>query len=398
MPPIKEQYFKDLGDYYDNVVEFETLRGETADLQEPVFLLQPQPHDTFESIPVKPSPQDLSYAVFAKDSYNPIEERRSFNNYDYLPEESTNRIATYTSDVNNELVFAIKGTNPDEPVADFFRNSGIALGSLGTVIGLETFVTGPQLKEYKDHIKSVRNKYLDKKVKVVGHSQGGSYANYIGVDEPDYDVITYNMGTGFPFMSNSLKCRLSDCNNISNYRVVGDWSSILGGQGNSFMLRPKLIDEELIKQAEEVEKFYLPSEVFVAHGVNQFIGRDKKKLKTDYGIYGRKIAGRLGAVGLGLISEGYDIEKFLKGQAVERGYFMPETIPTRPRTLRGDRFMKRVDWIKEQQGLGFSNFYGPMRKKIGIATSFLGVGAGQLLGEKLYDYVLKPSPEELAPF
>jgi len=285
--------FKTMGDYYDSVIEFETLREQQPELTEPELpsVLQGQPHETFESIPVTPDVSDMSYALFAKDSYQPIDKRKDINNYDYLQEDSTDKIATYKSDVDNELVFAFKGTNADDPVGDFYRNSRIALGSVGSILGLGLFDT---LQEYKDHINKVKVKHTDKKIKLVGHSQGGSYANYIGIDNPDYDTITYNMGTGLPFFSDSIKCKLGNCNNIKNYRVVGDWASSFGGQGNTFMLRPKKVDRELIEQAEKAERFYLPGDVFQAHGINQFIDRDPNDLKSDYGIYGRKIAQRAG--------------------------------------------------------------------------------------------------------
>jgi len=426
--------FKTMGDYYNNVIEFETLREQQPELTEPELpsVLQGNPHEIFESIPVTPDVSDMSYALFAKDSYNPIDKRKDINNYDYLKEDSTDKIATYKSDVDNELVFAFKGTNPDDPVGDFYRNSRIALGSVGSILGLGLFDT---LQEYKDHINKVKVKHTDKKIKLVGHSQGGSYANYIGIDNPDYDTITYNMGTGLPFFSDSIKCKLGNCNNIKNYRVVGDWASSFGGQGNTFMLRPKQVDRELIKQSESVERFYLPSEVFQAHGINQFIDRDPNDLKSDYGIYGRKIAERAGSL-VGAFVEPIIQqkigEKIIRGSMVgSRGtLFSPlrerpspiaepsvdpygSPLPTRLASEIGfvspevatalqpqsviSQITSRVPDVRLADIMSLGTFTKTLQIK-NVGGAVLGASIGNISGGLIYDLLLKPSEESLVKF
>jgi hypothetical protein len=427
--------FKTMGDYYDNVIEFETLREQQPELTEPELpsVLQGEPHETFESIPVTPDVSDMSYALFAKDSYNPIDKRTDINNYDYLEEHSTDKIATYKNDVDNELVFAFKGTNPDDPVGDFYRNSRIALGSVGSILGVGSAYDN--LQEYKNHVNKIKNIYPEHKIKLTGHSQGGTYANYIGIDNPDYDTITYNMGTGIPFVTDAIKCKLGNCNNIKNYRIVGDWASAFGGQGNTFLLRPKQIDRELIKQAEAVERFYLPSEVFQAHGINQFIDRDPSDLKTDYGVYGRKIAERAGSlVGAFVepIIQKNIAEKIIKGGMVgSRGtLFSPlrerptpiaepsvdpyaSPIPTRLASEIGfvspevatalqppsliSQITSRVPDVRLADIMSLETFTKGLQIK-NVGGAVLGASLGGIGGGLIYDLLLKPSEKQLVKF
>jgi hypothetical protein len=430
MPPIPvdDEYLKNMGNYYDNIIEFETLREQQPELIEPELpsVLQGNPHETFESIPVTPDVSDMSYALFAKDSYNPIDKRTDINNYDYLQEHSTDKIATYKNDVDNELVFAFKGTNPDDKIGDFYRNSRIALGSVGTALGLGLF---DNLQEYKNHINKVKIKYPEHKIKLTGHSQGGSFANYIGIDNPDYDTITYNMGTGLPFFSDAVKCKLGNCNNIKNYRVVGDWASAFGGQGNTFMLRPKQVDRELIEQAEKVERFYLPSEVFQAHGINQFIDRDPSDLKSDYGIYGRKIAERAGSL-VGAFAEPIIqqkiAEKIIRGSMVgsrgtlfstpiaepsrdpfsspiptrlasEIGFVSPEVATARQPQSVMSQITSRVPDVRLADVMSLSSFTKGLQIK-NVGGAVLGASIGGIGGGLIYDLLLKPSEESLVKF
>ena len=416
-------YHKSLGDYYDNIYKYETMKSDTPYLYEADKPVNPfrdksiEPDKSgFESVPVTPDIQDLSYAQFAKSAYNPLGSRKDINNYDYIQGDSTEKIATYANDVNNELVFAIKGSNPDDPVGDFYRNSAIALGSAGLGLSIPTY------NEYKGHIDNVKKKYPNKKVVLTGHSQGGSFANMIGVDAPDYKVITYNMGTGLPFISNSVKCKLGNCDNIKNYRVVGDWASVMNsGSGNTFQLRPKNIDETLIKQAEEVERFYLPSEVFQAHGINQFIDRVPSNLKSDYGLYGRKLAGRVGAV-VGVFAEPY-LQKAISEKLV-RGTLPSERgtlFSTPPRPVRQESVIESeigfvspeiatavspglLDNVRERLDQTYlSDFistrtYATFLNRQEFASKLLGFSAGEVIGGGLYDLVLKPSESQLADF
>jgi hypothetical protein len=90
-----------------------------------------------------------------------------------------------------------------------------------------------------------------------------------------------------------FKCLISGCDNIKQYRIVGDWASA-NQITNSFQLRPKIGDPELERQAEQADRIYIPQDYLLTHGINNFIGRNESNLKTDYGAYGRKIARRVG--------------------------------------------------------------------------------------------------------
>ena len=376
--PIGDDYLKTLGDYFDNVVEFETLRNQDEKLTPPdeINLLQPENPTEFISEPIRADEQDLGYAEFAKDSYNSIDDRKDIKDYNYLKEDSTDRIATYKN--NDNLVFALKGTSPDSPVGDFIRNTGISLGSIGSAFSYPTHW------DNQSHINKVKEKYKDKKIIVTGHSQGGSYANYLGVDNPDYDVKTFNLGTGLPLLKNWMTCKLGNCDNIKNYKIVGDWaSSMFGKQGNTFLLRPKIPDSNLREQAEAVERFYLPNDALLSHGVDNFLGRTNKNLKNDYGYYGRKIAGRLGAIA-GLAAP-LAFDK-LGAKAVVASI----TSPTRSGfDQRGEQFVTLNRLANIKQTIGNVNTF---------TKGFLGAGVGQIAGEISYDILFKPNESDLQHF
>lgn len=286
------EYYKRYGEFFDNVNEYFALRegNPSLELPEPIEIPDTETRANVE---------DLGYAVLAKDSYQPIDERKDFSNYEYLRDDSNDNVAVYKSIPDNEIVYAIKGTSKDEPVKDFFRNAGIAVG------GVATQLFDPTYYDHKKHIENINKKYSTLRPVVVGHSQGGSYASLIGTENPNYKTITYNMGTGFLPTGGDIKCLIDGCDNIKNYRIVGDWASSFSGN-NTFLLRPKKVDETLVEQGEQAEKFYLPSEIFVAHGINQFIDRDLSGLKDDYGIYGRKLSRTVGGIVGGIKgSEGF---------------------------------------------------------------------------------------------
>ena len=282
MPPIlsQEEYYKRFGEYYSNLADFiEQRDGDPA-------LKPPEPVDIPDE--TLPSREDLGYAFFAKDSYRDIDERSDFNNYQYLPQDSTERVGVYKSDEDNEVVYAIQGTElQDQPIQDFFRNAGIAIG------GPTTELFDPTYYSYKKHIENTNKKYSTHRPVIVGHSQGGTYAGLLGTTNPNYKTITFNAGSGFIPSSMDFKCLISGCDNIKQYRIVGDWASA-NQITNSFQLRPKIGDPELERQAEQADRIYIPQDYLLTHGINNFIGRNESNLKTDYGAYGRKIARRVG--------------------------------------------------------------------------------------------------------
>jgi len=282
MPPIlsQQEYYKRFGEYYSNLADFiEQSDGDPA-------LRPPEPVDIPDE--TLPSREDLGYAFFAKDSYRDIDQRSDFNNYQYLPQDSTERLAVYKSDQDNEVVYAIQGTElQDQPIQDFFRNAGIAIG------GPTTELFDPTYYSYKKHIENTNKKYSTHRPVIVGHSQGGTYAGLLGTTNPNFKTITFNAGSGFIPSSMDFKCLISGCDNIKQYRIVGDWASA-NQITNSFQLRPKIGDPELERQAEQADRIYIPQDYLLTHGINNFIGRNESNLKTDYGAYGRKIARRVG--------------------------------------------------------------------------------------------------------
>src|SRR6056300_336434 len=160
MPPIlsQQEYYKRFGEYYSNLADFiEQSDGDPA-------LRPPEPVDIPDE--TLPSREDLGYAFFAKDSYRDIDQRSDFNNYQYLPQDSTERLAVYKSDQDNEVVYAIQGTElQDQPIQDFFRNAGIAIG------GPTTELFDPTYYSYKKHIENTNNKYSTHRPVIVGHSK-----------------------------------------------------------------------------------------------------------------------------------------------------------------------------------------------------------------------------------
>lgn len=417
MPPIgrltnsvADEYLKSLGEYYDEVAEFESKRVDQTWLQSPDEKLQftEQNTEAFIQEPYEPTEADLGYAIFAKDSYKPVNQRSNFNNYEYLINDSTDSIATYKNELNKELVFALKGSSPETAVGDFFRNTGIALGTVGSVF------TYPKHLENTQFINKVKSKHPNKKVIVTGHSAGGSYANYLGVDNPDYQVYSYNMGTGLPLIKNWLSCKLGNCDNIKNYRIVGDWASSFSGmaQGNTFLLRPRIPTKEIQEEAEKVERFYLPAEVSIAHGINQFIDR-KDNLKEDYGRYGRKMAGGLGALA-GIAGTALLKSQFVAGQvgreagaeAVRQIRARPVATYADPTTpIRQTRLFREPSNIEKYIKSPVSTIYqgihtiaGPIRSLNDFSQNMIGVGLGKLAGEVSYDLFFKPAEEDIEKF
>ena len=430
MPPVYEQldYLNRFGDYFENVNQYLTLKGENPSMKPPELPEQPD-------IETQPTILDLGYAVLAKDSYQPIENRKDFNNYKYLQADSNENIAVYQSDVDNEVVYAIKGTSADEPVKDFFRNTGIAIG------GPSTQFFDPTYYSHRSHIKKTHDKYKDYKPVVVGHSQGGTYAHLLGSENPNYKTITYNAGTGFIPSTGDIKCLFGGCDNIKNYRVTGDWASS-NSLTNAYLLRPKQADAELIKQGEQAERFFLPSEVFLGHGINQFIGRKPNNLKNDYGVYGRAITKRLGGIA-GALTGGFGVTELAKkkliqtqlpsvaGRVTETGrqtFFSPPRVPPQlvaPTALpstpirdEGGRLLSQIGAVSPELlgeapimtepiprpmvPLGTAVSGIKAVDKIGKFGAFAGaiggIGVGDVLGSVSYDYLFKPSEEELLPF
>jgi hypothetical protein len=384
------------------------------EIEQEVIFEEPLPSDAKKS--------DLDFALFAKDSYQNVDKRKNINNHKYIEEDSNNLLATYYDKDNENLIMAVKGTSE---FSDFRKDVGIALGSFGGSIGLE-----PEYFALTQKIKQNEQKYKPKKVTITGHSAGGSLSSYIGVNNPNYDIITFNMGTGMPFLTDYVKCKMGGCQNIRNYRVAGDFASSLSdyfASGNVYNLKPTPPTEEMRLQAESKESIFIPADLHIPHSIDQFIGRTMKNVLPDPYVYGRKLASRVGGfsagIGLPLISsiagtrtqsmiaeqlqqkqtdvldmagERAVIEGFAE-ELEDSGFTVPSSLPR-----LFDVPLYDIGREEATQDLLSNPAFSNILKVKSVASSFdkvssisgglLGFGLGNIAGNLVYDNILK-TPE-----
>jgi hypothetical protein len=449
MPPIIQRsiddYYRDLGflnqeAYFENIIDPTDIRMESFEefkknFQQPqVEELEPTPMPLpireieqeviFEEPPPSGAKKsDLDFALFAKDSYQDVDKRRNINNHKYIKADSNNLLATYYDEDNENLIMAVKGTSE---FGDARKDVGIALGSFGGSIGLE-----PEYFGLTQKIKENEQKYKPKKVTITGHSAGGSLASYVGVDNPNYDVVTFNMGTGMPFLTDYVKCKMGGCENIKNYRVAGDFASSLSdyfASGNVYNLKPIKPTEEMRIQAETKESIFIPADLHIPHSIDQFVGRTMNNMMPDPYIYGRKLASRIGGfsagIGLPLISSiaGSRTQSMI-AEEIEKKVGDPEFNPEVERAVT-EVFQEELQDLglsppkslpklfdvplevigreqAEEQLLTNPAFSNILKVK-NVASSFdkvstisgglLGFGLGNIAGNLIYDNILK-SPE-----
>ncbi|MFT6497696.1 MAG: hypothetical protein ACJATM_001319 [Alphaproteobacteria bacterium] len=338
------------------------------------------------------SEEDLRFASFAKDVYSDTANRSDLDGYKYTPEFSSDKYGTYISD--DDIVFSVKGTTTEtlpETIGNLAKNTAIAFGvptvpgsdksyvqqliagastpsvatgllgasaivgglvsgpalvATGALTGLSLLGTGllyNDLDTFQSEIDKIKETYPNKKINITGHSQGGTYANLLGINNKDTDVVTYNAGKGLINIYNDIKCEYGDCSNIKNYRIVGDFASMLPSDfqvGESFQIKPKIPDPQTQLEAKSAESFFIPSDLYIPHNIRNFQDRDLKKLMPDYGLFGRTLARRTGtATGLAI-----------SGLA-------PKVAPV---ILKGGRY------VKDALGLGVS-------QRASIATQELGI-------------------------
>ena len=364
----------------------------------------------FQAPPIEASKEDLDYAIYAKDAYEPVNKRNDFKNYKYIEADSNDLLATYHNPDENKLIMAIRGTGGFQDVK---RDVGIALGSFGGAMGLE-----PDFSRLQVKVKENEKKYDPEKITLVGHSSGGSFSNYIGVDNPHYDVITYNMGQGLPFLTDYVKCQIGGCKNIKNYRVIGDFASSLSdyfSSGKTFNIRPIKPTRELELEAESKDSLLIPNELYIPHSIDQFINRGGgSQFHPDPYVYGRKLARRVGAVStavgvplaLGLtknlidtkIADAYkeELDKFTNNNlrvpsglyeenlmfvediAESLGYDDGSDIPTTLYDVLDD---KAQEYLKEKTNLGSLKYIEQGINFLGGGTNILSAGIGYGLGD-----------------
>jgi len=436
--PYKKQGYKNQADYFDkrlpiytDFLSFEEFSKQLEaksipDLAEKLDETEIKFSEDVVEFDYTPN---IFYANLAKDAYENIEDRKGFLNYKYLQDESSENLATYVNDQKQELAFAIPGTSK---AGDMIMDAGIAIAS-APLLGFDG-----RYEKINNKIKEVKNKYDDYNVSVTGHSAGGSLANYLGVEHPDYAVNTFNMGQGLPFLTNTIKCKLGNCKNINNFRIVGDWASSLSdafSPGKVFNMKPIITTDEMNLQADSQESFYYPTYMSLPHNINQFIDRELNEPLPDYGQYGRKLARTIGGVA-SAVGLPYAVKKInmavnmapnnvmdlvtdydFREQFMEQYTGMPEMQSLDEyldviddiggdgsvgSEMERDFTMDKIQEIMTPIILGAnpsiryaSNFFGGLANMNDVVGGIAGFGVGDILGTALYESVLKPDATPL---
>jgi hypothetical protein len=232
---------------------------------------------------------DLDYALYSKDVYN--DKRTDILNRKYNKEYSSSKYGTYIGD--DDIVLSIKGTTPDFNLQDLKVNTGLLLGSFGGQ--LNTALTNYPIQQELDKLKK---DFPSKQITITGHSQAGALASLLAIDNPDINAVTFNRELGIPFISSVVKCTIFGCKNIKNYRTAGDFASALSdinAGGTTFTLAPKIPDPITQLEAQSMESYFIPADLYIPHSINNFINRKKDNLAPDHNIFGRTLARRTGA-------------------------------------------------------------------------------------------------------
>ena len=119
----------------------------------------------------------------------------------------------------NHKIFIDKERNPTV-VYRGSKNENDAMTDGLLAIGLEKYST--RFRESKDLLNDIRKKYNNKPVTSLGHSLGGSLAEYVGADK----VVTVNKGVGISGIGKQLKANQTDI------RTDSDLVSILSKTQN----------------------------------------------------------------------------------------------------------------------------------------------------------------------
>lgn len=155
--------------------------------------------------------------------------RQDYGNWhfdDYAHDKKTNfkAVVLRNDDTKEVAVFNI-GTD--------FKNRKDIMDDIKMGIGRPT----RQMEEANKYHKQISNKYKDQgyKMNSIGHSEGGSESQYVGLGNPDTDVYTYNaygIGRIFPQKNDS-----NSGSNIYNFRDPQDPVSKLGKNvGNEYIV------------------------------------------------------------------------------------------------------------------------------------------------------------------
>jgi hypothetical protein len=328
-------------------------------------------------------------ARMAKNSYQDPNKRQDVGNYKYLQDESTDDLAVYEND--DEYHISIRGTSPKTFVRDLIKDTGIALGTLGTPIFNRAF---------DQDIENVQNKInkfkIKKPVSISGHSKGGSVAGFVGVDNPDVRVTTFNRGDALPFVGDYIKCAINGCENINNYRISGDTAGLVGSKFSNqryFNLKPRKATEEMKETSEQLktvagklfdytdtEDFYLP------HTIDNFYDRKQGSI-LNHDTYARPLSKKIGNYGLvtGAAIASYGYKKYLELYKKKR---LMDTEIQQYIDFGGDP-ASDYDFLQGRVEAITQNLNNRFRERSGqiAGATVLGgtVGLGQFMGETAYD-------------
>lgn len=337
--------------------------------------------------PILDRPESVSYeqyAEIAEQSYQ--KDRVDTKTHNYLGEFSSPDYAVYQNDL--EYVIGIRGSSPNEPVRDFVRDTQVALGSVSTLSGINPL--GTAIVEVGDLVKKLKERDDGKSFHVTGHSLGGSIASYFGVDNPDVDVTTFNKGEGLPFISDAIKCSISGCRNIKNYRISGDFASLgskFGNIGEYQSLRPVRPTEKVREEAQLAGGFFIEPELYLPHSLSNFIGREGK-VEMNSNIYARPLAAKIGRVAGAILPI---IGGAVYSRVAKKNLFAAREEAYGDAVLYNDeegiqfaaaQVTRDYDQLVADQTTSFKetlNFGG---------TSFLGRSAGELAGLAFYEKFL----------
>lgn len=273
-----------------------------------------------DNVRAPPTIDDMFYADFARDVYNSKNDRNDIKDFKYQLEDSTDTVGVYTN--QNDVVFGIKGTDGNNVMENMLSNVAIAQGGssvnpLFASAGLVASGINPasalaagslsllafgnyqsNLTSLENQLQKIRVKYPNKKIKISGHSKGGSFANVLGISNKDTDVYTFNAGRGLPNLYNKVKCYFGDCSNIKNFRITGDFASALPTsfqEGQEIELKPKIPNQQTQLESKTLESIFIPADLYIPHSVRNFNDRKPENLMPDYGLFGRTLSRRVGS-------------------------------------------------------------------------------------------------------
>lgn len=356
--------------------------------------------------------EDLNFEPFTEEQLDPIariaaqtyqdtDKRQDIGNYKYLQDESTDDLAVYEN--NDEYHISIRGTSPKTPVRDFFQDSAIALGSISTPLAGPVGLFDQDIKNVQDKIDKFK---LKKPVSISGHSKGGTIAGFVGVDNPDVRTTTFNRGDALPFVGDYVKCSVTGCENINNYRISGDTAGMVGSKFSNqryFNMRPKKPTKEMKQTSEQLkttaQKIFNigdTQDVYLPHPIDNFYDRKQGSL-LNHDTYARPLASKLGNYGLigGAAAAAYGYKKYL--DVFKKRHLQDREI-TDFIDFGGDP-VEEYNFLQERVARNIQNLNNKFRERAAQITgaTVLGgsMGLGQFMGEAAYTIAYGVDTDEI---